>query len=255
MRIKKKDKQYTPILIGIMYVIYFYTFCKFTYQKGWLMSLKAVSISNIVEKLINDFGTMLIFPLAIIIVYRKKLNELSVKRSKIAIVLSLIYILFFVLHGNYTVNGIYKAFFYLFVIAIPEEIIYRGYIYNNFKKHNRMFAIIVSGILFGIMHAILPSIIAEDSLLIMIKEMFNQIGGGIFGGFIFIVYLEKSDSIFVPILIHALLDYSYGVLGILVAIIVLVYLLIMSKKNEEKHNVTKKCLIEEENLFENNSRS
>lgn len=83
------------------------------------------------------------------------------------------------------------------------------------------------------MHLILPSVLAESSVLVMIKDMFNQLGGGILSGYIFILYLEKSNSVFVPILIHALLDYSYGILGIVVAIIVLAYLLITSKIKKE----------------------
>ncbi|MGL5381348.1 lysostaphin resistance A-like protein, partial [Clostridium sp.] len=247
-----KIKHYIPILIGIIYVIYFYTFLTFVYQNGWLISLKDVSHSNLGTILLVDCGSMLILPLALIIVYRRNLNELGLKKSKHAMVLILIYGLFFVLHSDYTVNGIYKAFSYLFIVALPEEIIYRGYIYNNLKKDNRISAIIISGILFGVMHSILPSIISESSMSIMIKDMFNQVGGGILSGFIFILYLEKSNSIFVPILIHALLDYSYSILGILVAIIVLVYLVIKNRRNKEEFKETNKHLIKEINLFKDN---
>lgn len=211
-----------------------------------MISLKEVSLSNIGTALLIDCGSMLILPLALIIVYRRKLNELGLKKSKLAVVLIMSYALFFILHGDYTVNGIYTGFFYLFIIALSEEIIYRGYIYNNLKKYNRIGAIIVSGILFGIMHSILPSIILESSISIMLKDMFNQVGGGIVSGFIFVLYLEKSNSIFVPILIHALLDYSYSILGMLVAIIVLVFLIFTNKRNKEEFKVTNK------HLFKNN---
>ncbi|WP_027626352.1 CPBP family intramembrane glutamic endopeptidase [Clostridium lundense] len=103
-----------------------------------------------------------------------------------------------------------------------------------------MSAILISGILFGIIHSIQPSIISESNILIMIKDMFNQVGGGLVSGFIFILYLEKSGSIFVPILIHALLDYSYNILGLLVAGVVLGYLFIANRNNEEKLKVTDK---------------
>lgn len=240
MGIRERAKHYIPTLIGILYMIYFYTFYTFIYQNDWLISLKDVSLSNIWKILLVNFGGILIFTFALIIVYRKKLNELGVNKSKLSIVLVVIYVLFFILHSDYTINGIYKAFFYLFMVALPEEIIYRGYIYNNLKKHNRISAIIISGILFGIMHSILPSIISEYSISIMIIDMFNQIGFGIVSSFIFILYLEKSGSIFVPILIHALLDYSYNPWGIVVAIIVLGYLFIVDMKNKETLNLTNK---------------
>lgn len=251
MRIRERVKHYMPILVGIIYMIYFYTFLTFAHQNGWLISLKDVSFSNLGIALLIDCGSMLIFPLFIIMICKKKLNEWGFKKSKLAIVLVLIYVLFFILHKDYTINGIYKAFFYLFIVALPEEIIYRGYIYNSLKKSNRINAIIISGILFGIMHSILPSVISEFSISIMVKDMFNQVGGGILSSLIFILYLEKGDSIFIPILIHALLDYSYGVLGMLIAIIVLVYLLIINRKNK----VTNKYFIEEGKLFEDNSQN
>lgn len=254
MGIYRKTKHYKPILIGIIYMIYFYTFLTFVYQNDWLISLKDASLSNIGIILLIDFGSMLIFPLALTIVYRRKLNELGLKKSKLAIVLVLIYCLFFLLHSDYTIKGIYKAFFYLFIVALPEEIIYRGYMYNNLKKYNRISAIIISGILFGIMHSILPSIISEYSISIMIKDMFNQIGGGIISGFIFILYLEKSNNIFIPILIHALLDYSYSILGILVAIIVLVYLIITNRRNKDEFKTANKHLLKEKNLIKDNSQ-
>ena len=230
----EKIKHYIPILIGIIYMIYYYMLLTFAYQYGWIISLKDISLSNIETVLLVDFSSMLIFPLVLTIVYRKNINEFGFKKSKLSIVLVVIYVLFFILHKDYTINGIYSAFFYLFIVALPEEIIYRGYIYNFLKKYNRISAIIISGILFGIMHSILPSIISETSIYIMVKDMFNHIGGGVLSSFIFILYLEKSDSIFIPILIHALLDYSYSSLGILVAIIVLVYLLVVNKKNKEQ---------------------
>ena len=234
MSIIEKIKHYIPILIGIIYMIYFYIFLTFAYQNGWIILLKDISLSNIGTVFLVDCGSMLIFPLVLIMIYRKNVNEFAFKKSKLAIILVVIYILFFILHKDYTINGIYRAFFYLFIVAFPEEIIYRGYLYNFLKKYNRISAIIISGILFGIMHSILPSIISETSISIMVKDMFNHAGGGVLSSFIFILYLEKSDSIFIPILIHALLDYSYSALGILVAIIVLVYLLVVNKRNKEQ---------------------
>lgn len=250
MGIREKYKHYIPVLIGIIYATYFYIINALIYRSGWLISLQNVSASNIGIKLFGDFATMLILPLLLIIFNRNKLNELGINKSKISVVLALIYVLFFVLHNDYTINGIYKAFFYLFIVALPEEIIFRGYAYNSLKKNNRISAIIISGIFFGIMHSILPSIISESSILTMIKDMFNQLGGGIVSGFIFILYLEKSNSIFVPILIHALLDYSYNALGILVAILVLVYLFIINRGNKTDSKITYKHLVKKENLSE-----
>ena len=144
----EKIKHYIPILIGIIYMIYYYMCLTFAYQNGWIISLKDISLSNIETVLLVDFGSMLIFPVVLTIVYRKNINEFGFKKSKLSIVLVVIYVLCFILHKDYTINGVYSAFFYLFIVALPEEIIYRGYIYNFLKKYNRISAIIISGILF-----------------------------------------------------------------------------------------------------------
>lgn len=233
MGIREKFKQCTPILIIIMYMVYFYITCTLQYRYGWLIPLKNVSFSNLGIMLFSDFTNMLIFPLILLIVYRKNLSELGFKKSKLSIVLLLIYVLFFVLKRDYTVKGIYHAFFYLFVVALPEEIIYRGYLYSNLKKYNRTMAIIISGMLFGMIHSILPSVVSECSVFSMLMDMPNQFVGGILGSLIFIYCWELSGSIWVSILIHALLDYSYQLWGIGVAVIILGFLLI-SKRNRKK---------------------
>lgn len=97
-------------------MVYFYIFCTFMYQNGWFISVKDVSLSNLGTALLGDIGSMLMFSLILILVYRKNLNELGITKSKLSMVLLLIYALFFILHGDYTVNGVYRAFFYLFVI-------------------------------------------------------------------------------------------------------------------------------------------
>lgn len=237
MGIREKERQYIPILITIIYMVYFYIFCTWEYRNGWLISLQEVSLSNLSIKLFGDFGSMFIFPLILFVAYRKNLSELGVRKSKLCIVLLLIYVLFFILHRDYTVKGIYHAFFYLFIVALPEEFIYRGYLYSNLKKYNRTMAIIISGMLFGMIHSILPSIISEGSASTMLMDMTNQLGGGIVSSLIFISFLEISGSIWVPILIHALLDYSYKSWGIGVTVLVLGFLLISNRKGKKSVKV------------------
>jgi membrane protease YdiL (CAAX protease family) len=123
------------------------------------------------------------------------------------------------------VGGIYRAVFYLLIVGFPEELVMRGYIYLRLKPINRVLAIIVSGVLFGVGHAILPGIVAGQSLLSIGISMLSEIGGGIFSGLLFISYMELSNNILVAILIHAILDYSYGYYGVLVSVITMGYLL------------------------------
>ncbi len=237
MGIREKFKQSSPVLIIIIYMVYFYITCTLQYKNGWLIPLKNVSISNLGIILFSDFTNMLILPLILLILYRKNLSELGLKKSKLSIVLLLIYVLFFVLKRDYTVKGVYNAFFYLFIVALPEEIIYRGYLYSNLKKYNRTMAIIISGILFGMIHSILPSVVSESSVFAMIMDMPNQLFGGIMGSLMFIYCWELSGSIWVSVLIHALLDYSYQLWGIGIAVIVLGFLLISNQNSKKNANI------------------
>lgn len=108
------------------------------------------------------------------------------KKSKISLILLCIYIVFFFMHGDFSISGCYKAFFYIFIVAAPEEIIYRGYLFSKLRSFNRLTAILVSGSLWGIMHAILPGILAGNDLSIILESMLSEIGGGIIGGLFFI---------------------------------------------------------------------
>lgn len=71
----------------------------------------------------------------------------------------------------------------------------------------------------GYSHSALPTIISNGNLFQLILSMFSQIGGGILMGWFFIFLLEKSKSLWIPTLVHAILDYTVGFIGIIVAII------------------------------------
>lgn len=76
MGIREKFKQYTPILIRIMYMVYFYITCTLQYRYDWLIPLKNISLSNLGIMLFSDFTNILIFPLILLIVYSKNLSFL-----------------------------------------------------------------------------------------------------------------------------------------------------------------------------------
>ena len=134
------------------------------------------------------------------------------------------------MHGDFSISGCYKAFFYIFIVAAPEEIIYRGYLFSKLKSFNRLIAILVSGSLWGIIHAILPGILAGNVSSIILVSMLSEIGAGIIVGLFFICLFEYSGSLLVAIMIHALLDYSYESWGIIVGIVVFAYLILASRK-------------------------
>ncbi len=234
--IKKKYMHCSwPIMVIILYSIYFYIVEKGLFVNGWMISLKDITTKNIGRVFVGDFLVMLILPTVLCLIYRKRLNKLGIVESKMSYTLLIIYLIFFFLHKDFSISGFYKAFFYIFVVAAAEEIIYRGYLFSKLKTYNRIFAILVSGSLWGMIHAILPGILSGNSIPIILLSMLDEIGGGIIGGLFFIYLFEYSGSILVPIIIHALLDYSYEHLGIVVAVTTFVYLLLIRKKERIKN--------------------
>lgn len=78
-----------------------------------------------------------------------------------------------------------------------EEMIFRFGIFHAIRKNSRIFAYIISGLAFGLMHVIGPIMDGYYSQLLYI------ISYGILG-FFFARYYEKCDNIFYPIILHSI---------------------------------------------------
>lgn len=200
-------------------------------DKSMLISINDVDFNNIGKKLIQDFIIMLFIPFTLVVIYRKRLMEfkLQFKHTYLQYILIAIMLALFLLHRDFTIKGYYEFFLYLFVVSFGEELIFRGYVYNELLKHNKLFAIIISGLFWGITHAILPGILAENGLGEIGLTMLSEIIGGIVLGYYFIYILEKSKSLFIPIFIHAILNYSVGGIGLITAIGTWLYLYKLEK--------------------------
>lgn len=233
MKVEKRERLIAyaiPVLAVSLYAVFFGIILKAAYVNGWLISQNAITESNVLNDFLVNIVVMFPIPIILLIAYRKKLECIGICRSKLAVILLGVYVLFFVLHGNWDVRGIYRFIFVLFFVAVPEELIYRGYLYLQLKKWNKIGAIIISGIFFGMMHAILPGIVNDKSISQILLSMLNEATGGIASGGIFIIYYELSGSLLVPIMIHALLDYSYKAYGVWIAVLVMIMLILKWKK-------------------------
>jgi membrane protease YdiL (CAAX protease family) len=130
------------------------------------------------------------------------------------------------MHADFTIKGYYKLFFYLIVVAFGEEFLFRGYTYNKLKIRSKVLGVVVCGFFWGSMHAILPGLLSGDSINQLGISMLSEAGPGIVMGYYFIYLQEKSSSLFIPIFIHAILDYTIGFIGIFTAIGTGIYLFI-----------------------------
>lgn len=90
-----------------------------------------------------------------------------------------------------------------------EEFIFRGFLFTIIdQEYGFGKAVIISGLLFGAMHGLLPTIVANGSFMDLLANIFdNLLGQGVFGTLIFAYAYKQSGTLFVPILIHAILDY------------------------------------------------
>ncbi|HHW31938.1 MAG TPA: CPBP family intramembrane metalloprotease [Clostridiaceae bacterium] len=226
------------IVFSLVYTVYFYVVLKLITEQDMLVSNNDITINNIGIKFIGDFFATLFVPLILTVIYRKKSADFKLRFMHIYIqyILLAIMIVLFFLHGDFTIRGYYKFFFYLVMVSFSEEFIFRGYIYNELQRHNKLLAVIVSGFFWGILHAILPGLVAGEGLKLIIVRMLSYACGGIAAEYYFIYLLEKSKSLFIPIFVHAILDYTVGVIGILTAIGTWAYLFVLDRKN---HNTLK----------------
>lgn len=216
------------IIFEIVLLVYASIVVYFENKVGYI-SFEELTQANIFLRFIKDALVLFLPAILVLIWFRKRLDEIGIKKTEIPLCAILLgtYILFFFLRGDYaSIEGCYKFFFYLLLTALGEELWSRGFIYLQIKKYNIVAAVIISGVFFGIGHSILPAILQNYTIGEIIGSISSQIGGGIVGGMIFIFYLEFSGSIFVPILIHALIDYSYGMGGLIVAIVTAIYLIV-----------------------------
>lgn len=221
-----------PLVLGSFQFALLYISIYLAFKNNVLISQNNVTWNNIHTKFLIDYLSMLLLPSILIIANRRNLKafRLCYESKKESFTLLVIMFLLFILHNDFSITGTYKFFFYLVVIAFGEEFIFRGFLYNRLKSHSKAAGIILSGILWGIGHAIMPSILNNSSLVQPLLSMSNGIGGGILMGWYFIYLQEKSKTLWIPILVHAILDYSVGGIGILISIGTFLYFLFKSKQ-------------------------
>lgn len=236
MRTEKMRFLILPVTAGILALVLMYLISYYAYNNNILIGANDVTWNTVLNKFIYDYLVMLLIPSMILIANKKHLYEFRLCfNSKYEILfLSGIMLVLFFLHRNFTVSGLYSFFFYFIVVAFGEEFIFRGFIYNRMKNKSKALAIIISGILWGVGHAMLPAIIWDYSIIQLLVAMCSGIGGGILMGWYFIYLQEKSKTLWIPILVHAILDYTVGGIGIVTAIFVFVYFFLNSRRSPIK---------------------
>jgi len=128
-----------PIIVSLLYTIYFYAATKFVIEHNMFISINNVMINNVGIKFIDDFFVVLLFPLILMVINRKRLIEFKLQfiHTYLQYILIAIMIILFLLRWDLTIREYYKFFFYLVVVGFGEEFIFRGYVYNELLRHNK----------------------------------------------------------------------------------------------------------------------
>ncbi|RDY22639.1 CPBP family intramembrane metalloprotease, partial [Romboutsia maritimum] len=196
-----------------IYMVYVFYLTKYLYNNDLIIRLKSITISNISIKLLDDFLSSLfivIIILSITLIRKQSLSTIGITKNNSILVFILLAVYFgiFFIKGDFSLIGIYKCFFYLMVVSFSEELIFRGYLFTALDREIPTYlAVLISGIMWGAMHAFIPIIINNYSVMKSVSAICSELGGGIVFGGIYILIYKKSKSLIIPIMIHAILDF------------------------------------------------
>lgn len=211
MKINKKIVN--PMIFIVMYMVYFFCITKYLYNNNLLIKLNSITPSNVSIKLLDDFLTSLFIVIIIIsvtLIRKQSLSHIGITKNNSMLVFALLSIYFgiFFIKGDFSLIGIYKCFYYLIVVAFSEELIFRGYLFTSLDRELPTYlSVIISGIMWGAMHAFIPIIINNYSVIGSLNAICSELGSGILAGGLFILIYKKSKSLIIPIMIHAILDF------------------------------------------------
>lgn len=201
--------------VGVLFVAFSAFVFSYLYSNGLAVSEANLDSTTLGARAFQDIALGVMFPVVLIACYLAKgqhlsffgLNSVSLKA---VIVLAVLYVVLFLIIGSKTPAGVYMWFYYLLVIAFSEEVVFRGFvflrIYETFGKTRKgaVIGCVVSGALWGAAHGVIPAITSGEPFFLV---ALSYVGGYTLFSVVFTYALVTSRTLFVPILIHAALDY------------------------------------------------
>lgn len=95
--------------------------------------------------------------------------------------------------------------FFVLAVGFGEEIVFRGFIWPRLVVgFGKVWGTVISGMMFGAMHAPMKIIINESPF---IPAITNALGGGVVASLIFIYIYTRNNNIVLPSFIHGALDF------------------------------------------------
>lgn len=203
MKLLKKLFDKNPLLFTIMWIV--------TYIILFSVG-DALSTLVGIEKIFTLFIGLILSSILFIFINKYKLtNNFGLNKSKTNSKRMLFYIpcivllsanLWFGVKLNYSIIETVIYILTMFCVGFLEELIFRGFLFNTLKKDNLKIAILVSSLTFGIGHIVNLFNGSQIDLLSNILQVIYATSAG----FMFVMIYQKTDSLIICILTHAIFN-------------------------------------------------
>lgn len=169
-----------------------------------------------VQNLITSAFEILLFIIFLVILKNRFADEMYLKikgKISLVVVVTLVAILlgfmiFCLITKQDKITVLYNLFYYVFFIAFFEEFIYRDVFPFLLKEEKTVLRYLVPGIMFGLIHIFNNSGWQSITAIQLVKFLTSQMLGFIAFSCLVQFLKEKSDTIWIPVLVHTIMDYS-----------------------------------------------
>ena len=170
----------------------------------------------LVQNLITSAFAIILFIIFLVILKNRFADEMYLKikgKISLVVVVTLVTILlgfmiFCLITKQDKITVLYNLFYYAFFIAFFEEFIFRDVFPFLLKEEKTVLRYLVPAIMFGLIHIFNNSGWQSITAYQVIKFITSQMLGYIAFSCIMQSLKEKSGTIWIPVLVHAIMDYS-----------------------------------------------
>lgn len=222
---KDKEQQKKPLLFCMTLLaaaldyVWGFLYYRWLFQHGELIAVKELHLGDIPEALVQhvvvNVPILCMTGIAALVwkgqfpeVFGWKMGDKK-KRSGVLIVggiFILLLIAALMKEANTPVNLLYQWLYYFLFIALAEEAEFRGLLPVLMEKSGfpEWCVWVIPGVLFGLMHTLIPAV--KGTLTIVV--VFSNIGGFLVSHCLFYALRKGTGSLWIPVLVHAALDFT-----------------------------------------------
>lgn len=221
-----KDKKILALPVRIIIIFFICTADILTaayFIYTWKQNGTIVSVRNASDNIPGIFRqsvavsivAIIIFLIFFILLRGRFVSEMylkvSEKKQKTAVFILTVILLAVTVFCLFTkedkITILYNLLYYTVFIALEEEFLIRGICVYLLKDENNYIRYLVPNILFAAMHLFSYASWGEITPVYVFSFITSQMLGLVLTGCIFQYLKEKSGTIWIPVLVHAILDY------------------------------------------------